>query len=575
MVATQSFSISRRALDVEDYIDIGRRHVGWIVGPTFFGLVASICVAFMLPNEYTSKATMQITPPQIGSNMVQSTIANPLNERVQQMVTQIESRSELSSIINDPRLLLYKDELKTKPLDDVIEDMKNAIQINFVTAPGSINRGAAAFDIVFSYKDRFRAQQTVESLMTKFQEQNQNTQKGEQDATSGLVGDLLQQAKADLAEATDKLTAFKEGNAGKLPEQLQLNIARQSNYTAKIQSDDEQIFRDQQRLTQLDTEKAQTKGQLDYYFQEQSEIQTINQTQGNLSTPDNKELATLDAQIENAQYYLMDLKKRYAETYPTVKSVKMQIESLQTRRDDLKKKLDAKAADEAAQAAADAANANSKSKTLAGIHDRDLRRNVDEKVAALENQESLLNQEIDKMKKEQEVYKQESAAIDQMLKDSTGLEGQYEELKENKAMAEAKYEEYEKKNQITDASGKMIERKAGEILDVLDTASLPSTPTKPHRYTIVGGGFALSIVLGLAMAGLQEAKDTSLKNLKDVRAYTNLPVLCSIPLLENTMLVKRKRRLTYLAWAAGVLVGAAAVSASIVYYLTETAKTIG
>src|ERR1700741_1422130 len=112
MVATQSFSIARRPLDVEDYIDIGRRHVGWIVGPAFFGLVASICVAFFLPNEYTSKATMQITPAQIGNNMVQSTISNPLNERVLQMETTILSRSELSSIINDPRLLLYKDEIK-------------------------------------------------------------------------------------------------------------------------------------------------------------------------------------------------------------------------------------------------------------------------------------------------------------------------------------------------------------------------------------------------------------------------------------------------------------------------------
>jgi capsular polysaccharide biosynthesis protein len=574
MVATQSFSISRRALDVEDYIDIGRRHVGWIVGPTFFGLVASICLAFMLPNEYTSKATMQITPPQIGTNMVQSTIANPLNERVQQMVTQIESRSELSSIINDPRLLLYKDELKTKPLDDVIEDMKNAISINFVSAPGSVNRGAAAFDISFSYKDRFRAQQTVESLMTKFQEQNQNTQKGEQDATSGLVGDLLQQAKADMAEASDKLTAFKEGNQGKLPEQLQLNMARQGSYTAKIQSDDEQIFRDQQRLTQLDTEKAQTKAQLDYYIQELAEIQTINTAQGTLATPENKELAVLDANIENAQYYLLDLKKRFADSYPSVKAVKMQLESLQTRRDDLKKKLDAKAAAEASQAAADAASKTDTSKTLAGLRERDIRRGVDEKVAALDNQEALINQEVDKMKKEQEVYKKESADIDQLLKDSTGLEGQYEELRQNKAMAEAKYEEYERKNQVADASGKMIERKAGELLDVLDTANLPTTPTKPHRYTLVGGGFALSIVLGLAMAGLQEAKDTSLKNLKDVRAYTNLPVLCSIPLLENTMLVKRKRRLTYLAWAAAVLVGAAAVSASLVYYYTQTAKTI-
>jgi len=50
-------------------------------------------------------------------------------------------------------------------------------------------------------------------------------------------------------------------------------------------------------------------------------------------------------------------------------------------------------------------------------------------------------------------------------------------------------------------------------------------------------------------------------------------VLCSIPLLENTMLVKRKRRLTYLAWSAAVLVGAAAVTASVVYYYTNTMHT--
>jgi hypothetical protein len=44
------------------------------------------------------------------------------------------------------------------------------------------------------------------------------------------------------------------------------------------------------------------------------------------------------------------------------------------------------------------------------------------------------------------------------------------------------------------------------------------------------------------LAAAKEVKDASLKNLKDVRAYTNLPVLSSIPLLENALLVRRKRR---------------------------------
>jgi hypothetical protein len=85
---------------------------------------------------------------------------------------------------------------------------------------------------------------------------------------------------------------------------------------------------------------------------------------------------------------------------------------------------------------------------------------------------------------------------------------------------------------------------------------------------VVGAGAAIALVVGFAMAGVQEAKDTSLKNLKDVRAYTNLPVLCSVPLLENTMLVRRKRRIGYLAWSAAVILGLLAVGAALYYHMT-------
>ena len=42
MQPNESFSVPRRALDVEDYIDILRRHKGWIFGPFLLTLVASV-----------------------------------------------------------------------------------------------------------------------------------------------------------------------------------------------------------------------------------------------------------------------------------------------------------------------------------------------------------------------------------------------------------------------------------------------------------------------------------------------------------------------------------------------------
>ena len=61
-------------------------------------------------------------------------------------------------------------------------------------------------------------------------------------------------------------------------------------------------------------------------------------------------------------------------------------------------------------------------------------------------------------------------------------------------------------------------------------------------------------------------RSTSLKNLKDVRAYTNLPVLCSIPLLENTLVVRKKRRIAYLAWSAAVIVGVVAIIVALYWH---------
>ncbi len=101
---------------------------------------------------------------------------------------------------------------------------------------------------------------------------------------------------------------------------------------------------------------------------------------------------------------------------------------------------------------------------------------------------------------------------------------------------------------------------------MLESASLPETPAKPNRLMIVGAGLGIGVMLGVFLTGAREMKDTSLKNLKDARAYTNLPVLGSVPLLENDLVVRRKRRLAWLAWSAVCIIGVIAMSGSIYYY---------
>jgi capsular polysaccharide biosynthesis protein len=113
----------------------------------------------------------------------------------------------------------------------------------------------------------------------------------------------------------------------------------------------------------------------------------------------------------------------------------------------------------------------------------------------------------------------------------------------------------------------------GETMDVLEAASLPQTPTDPNRWIIVTAGSGLGLALGFFLAAGREMKDTSLKNLKDVRAYTGLPVLGSVPLVQSDFVAQRKRRMAWLAWSSTCILGFALMLGSVYYYFYITKGT--
>jgi hypothetical protein len=145
-------------------------------------------------------------------------------------------------------------------------------------------------------------------------------------------------------------------------------------------------------------------------------------------------------------------------------------------------------------------------------------------------------------------------------------EQQYSDLLRERDLAKDKYVSLSAKLNQAQISQDLENRGQGDKLELLDPPSVPQTPTEPKRPLVIGMGAGLGLLLGVVIAGAREMKDTSLKNLKDVRAYTQLTILGSVPLLENDFVVRRRRRMAWLAWTTACLLAVITMAGSVVYY---------
>jgi capsular polysaccharide biosynthesis protein len=86
---------------------------------------------------------------------------NASAQQIQALSNDATSRTSLSAIVNDPRLNLYKEQRKTQPLEDVLQNMRRNLAI---TPSGQY------FTISFEYSDKYKAQQTVNAVANKLDE---------------------------------------------------------------------------------------------------------------------------------------------------------------------------------------------------------------------------------------------------------------------------------------------------------------------------------------------------------------------------------------------------------------------
>jgi polysaccharide chain length determinant protein (PEP-CTERM system associated) len=559
MQPTEGMSISRRALDVEDYIDIIRRHKGWIFGPFLLTLVVSVVGVYMWPDSYTSREIIRIVPQQVPEQMVQAAVNQQMEQRLGSMAQTILSRATLTTIINT--FGLYAKERTQRPTEDLVEDMKNdKIKITPVQAlaGGGEHRGVGAFSIEFRYENRYQAQKVVADLGTRFIDESIRNRGNATYQTTQFMKEEMESAKKELDEIEVKLQAFQTEHNGNLPDQTDSNLRQMQSLQTQLSIIGSQISRDGQDRLQIQSQIQILKdGQAAVAKEQPIEQQT------QAFREKNDKLAEAERDVKNTQLRLELLLQHYKEDWPDVKTARGQLLVAKQRRDELlKEDTDAKKAEAAPVTAAAAAPAP---KAQDPLKARELR-DYDARIRTLQTQIEAKDLEIAGFNKEMARINQQINVYSGRVETVPAGAREYGDLLREKEIARAKYVDLDTKLQHSQIAQEMENRKQGETLELLDPASLPLNPTEPKRPMIISIGAAIGLLLGVVIAGALEMKDTSLKNLKDVRAYTQMAILGSIPLLENDFVVRRRKRLAWLGWTTASLAAVVIMSGSIVYY---------
>ncbi|MGH9653788.1 MAG: GumC family protein [Bryobacteraceae bacterium] len=532
-------SVPRRALDFEDYVDILRRNLGWILGPILLGLVVSTVIAYSMEDTFVSSAMLRIVPQQISQKLVQNVTSQELSDHIAAMAQTIKSRNTLKNLITAHHL--YQKELKGEPVDDVLGEMSSAIEIRPVSGVLNVSgQTLPALQVSFSYRNKYKAQAVTSDIVTRFMNQNTQEANALTDSTTEFIQDRFKSAKQQLNQVEQKLADYSQKHIGQLPDDMQLNMSQMNALESQLGSLNAALTNNHEQYMMLESNLASAQDRL-------------NAIQSPAEQKHDQHLAQMGQEIQQLQATIASMKNRFTEQYPDLQAAEQQLALLQKQR---KHYAQQKASDSHADGDSDVSQARLGARAQVNSIQTQLKANAINK--------KIIENHIQDTRNALGAYQNRLAGI-------PAGEREYSNLIHQRDLDQQHYNDLQQKLNLAEASSALQQRNQGQSLELIDSASLPDKPTQPNREKIIPIGAVAGLFIGLVLVAIREIKDTSLKNLKDARLYTQLPILGSVPLLENDLVVQRRKQVMWVGWATATLAGVAIIAGSVAHYYLSKA----
>lgn len=449
---------------VQHYLHAPLRRPLVVVLPWLAILGLSVVALFVLPKKYRSSTLILVESEKVPDSFVPRVATQGTTRRIENIRPEVMSRTRLERVLAE-----------TMPYPDIssvtraVDTMRDAISIN--------QSGEDGFTIEFVHEDPRKAQEVTDRLATLFIEETVKA-RGQQ------VGDAIEfltaqvgEARRQLEEKDTALRRYKEARMGRLPEQLQTNLATMDMLQREMQTVEESLYLAREKRDAL----ARGVGR-----------RVVSSSVSNPAGP---------TDLDTLRQQLVELRSRYTDEHPDVQTLRSRIARAESRR-----------------AASASANPTEP---------------VDPSDEIARDQIERANKEIEKLEARQKDIEGRIAAIRDRVEETPRTEQELANLTRDYDKLSDNYTALLAKQMEAQMAGRLEQRWKGDRFRMLDPAYLPEKPDSPKPFRILGLGLALGLFVGLGLAVAAEVLDPTVKDAEQLQTLLPFPVLARIPHLPD------------------------------------------
>jgi len=492
-------------------------------------IAAAVAFAVYLPDLYRASAIVVIERP-LPDGVVRPTVSNELESRLYQIRQEILSRERLTGVIK--RFDLYPELRKKTAFEDVLNQAREDIHWE-ANGPEQVSgrTKTVAFTLTYTGADKRNVADVSNAIAQFFVEHNSAMRANEAKRATQLLEEQVTTARQQVAVSEARMRDFTLRNQAQLPQAAGVAMAAYQSLADELRRN-----RDDQRRN-TDARDKLLEG-----LEDASTVAAA--AKGVLAAdpsgmPISKELAQATERLEQAKKDLIEAdRKGLLANHPDVLDINRRIAAAE------KDVQDQRSRDLVAFKARQAADAQ-----------RQAGSNAPQNLAALPRSKRSIkdfDDELTRGKTEEKDLQQRIAVLQQRFDSTPGVQEGYLQLQRDYSSAKENYDVLARKFDDARLAESVETGHQGENFRILDSAVPPDGPSAPDRLRLVLMGFLLALA---AMAGavvLAEQFDTSFHNIDEVREFTGVPVIATIPQIGSA-----PRR----GWARATLSTASAVAA--------------